>query len=419
MRRVWPVARREYLERVRSKAFVIGTFVGPVLMAALMIGPAIIASKQHGKALRVSVVDGSGGSLCEAVESRLAATHDQGQSRFVVKPAFEGTVDDQKESARKAVLDGRLDGFVFLPKDALATSKAEYYGKNVSNRFDVRLLDRGIEEVLVSRRLESAGLDPDRIKALTQHLDLKTIRVSESGERVDEGMTFLFSTVLMMMLYVTTIMWGQALITGVIEEKTNRIVELAVSAMSPTELLSGKLLGVGAAGLTQFAVWVVAMLLISVYGGSMIAAGDSPLPEITPLILISFVVFFLLGYFLYAALYAAIGAAVNTVQEAQSLVFPVLMPLIASLMFFPVVLQSPDSPLSVGLSLFPFATPLLMFLRITALTPPMWQILLSVALTLATIALVTWASARIYRVGILMYGKRPTFPELLRWVRHS
>jgi ABC-2 type transport system permease protein len=188
--------------------------------------------------------------------------------------------------------------------------------------------------------------------------------------------------------------------------------------MSPWDLLLGKLLGVGAAGLTQLAVWVGSIAVIGAYGGGMMPAG-AQLPEMTPLILASFLVYFLLGYFLYASMYAAIGAAVNTVQEAQNLAFPVMMPIIVSVMFFPVVLQNPDSPLSVGLSLFPFATPLLMFLRITALTPPMWQILLSIVLTSATIAGVTWTSARIYRVGILMYGKRPTFPEMLRWVRHS
>jgi ABC-2 type transport system permease protein len=151
----------------------------------------------------------------------------------------------------------------------------------------------------------------------------------------------------------------------------------------------------------------------------MLASSEIPMPEVTWLILLSFPVYFLLGYFLYASLYAAIGAAVNTIQEAQNLVFPVVMPLVTSVMFFPVVLQTPDSPLAVGASLFPFFTPLLMFLRITVLTPPAWQIALSVALTVATVGLVIWASARIYRVGILMYGKRPTFPELLRWVRHS
>jgi len=213
-------------------------------------------------------------------------------------------------------------------------------------------------------------------------------------------------------------MWGQALMTGVIEEKSSRVVELAVSAMSPWDLLLGKLVGIGSAGLTQLAVWVASLVVLAAYSGSFLPS-DTAMPEITPLILASFLIYFLLGYFLYAALYAAIGASVNTMQEAQSLVFPVLMPLIGSVMFFPVVLQSPDSTFSVVLSLIPFATPLLMFLRITVLTPPLWQIALSIVLTTLTIGAVTWVSARIYRVGILMYGKRPTFPEMVRWVRHG
>jgi ABC-2 type transport system permease protein len=273
---------------------------------------------------------------------------------------------------------------------------------------------------LVGARLQNAGLDADRVRKLTRPLDLKTIRVSERGEREDRGMTtFLFSTTMMMLLYVSVLMWGQAVMTGVIEEKANRVVELTVSAMPPVQLFAGKLLGVGSAGLTQLAAWVLSMGLISLVGTPALAGSDMPMPEITPLILFSFPTFFLLGYFLYAAMYAAIGASVNTIQEAQTLVFPVMMPLIVSVMFFPVVIQNPESPLSVGLSLIPFATPLLMFLRITVLAPPLWQIALSILLTSATVALMTWASARIYRVGILMYGKRPTFPEILRWVRHA
>jgi len=223
----------------------------------------------------------------------------------------------------------------------------------------------------------------------------------------------------MMMLYVTTLMWGQALMTGVIEEKASRVVELAVSSMSPWSLLSGKLLGIGGAGLTQLLVWVFSMAAISTFGAPMLAASEVPMPEITPLILTSYVIFFLLGFFLYASLYAAVGASVNTVQEAQSLVFPVMMPLILSVMFFPFVLQNPDSRLSVIPSLITPCTPIVMFLRITVLTPPAWQIVLSILLTALTTAGVMWVSARIYRVGILMYGKRPTFPEILRWVRTS
>jgi ABC-2 type transport system permease protein len=150
-----------------------------------------------------------------------------------------------------------------------------------------------------------------------------------------------------------------------------------------------------------------------------VAAGGVPMPELSPLLLGSFIVFFLLGYFLYGALYAGVGSAVNTQQEAQSLAFPVMMPLVLGFVFFPAVLGSPDSPFSVTLSLIPFFTPMLMFLRITAVTPPMWQIALSVVLTLATVIGVTWAASRVYRVGILMYGKRATFPEMLRWIKES
>jgi len=417
MGRSWTVARREYLERVRSKAFLLGTLVAPVLMAALMIGPSLVATRQHGKPLKIAVLDASG-ILQASVEAALAQKKAGGENRFLIQASGDAPMQARLEEAKKAVLAGRLDGYVYLPADVLSSSKAEYYGRNVSNRLDLRQMETAIEDTVVGRRLSDAGLDPDHVQQLTRRLDLETIRLSETGARVDRGVTFIFATILMMLLYITVLMWGQALMTGVIEEKSSRIVEVAVSAMSPWSLLLGKLLGIGAAGLTQLGVWVASLALLGGYSSTFLPA-DAALPEITPLILASFLIFFLLGYFLYAALYAAIGASVNTMQEAQSLVFPVLMPLIGSMVFFPVVLQSPDSTLSVVLSLIPFATPLLMFLRITVLTPPAWQIVLSIVLTGLTVAAVTWVSARIYRVGILMYGKRPTFPAMLRWVRHG
>jgi ABC-2 type transport system permease protein len=204
----------------------------------------------------------------------------------------------------------------------------------------------------------------------------------------------------------------------VIEEKSSRVIEVVASGVPPTQLLAGKLLGVGAAGLTQFLVWSLSLLGISLVTAGPVA-GRLSLPEIRPLVLVSFVVFFLLGYAFYASLYAAIGAAVNTVQEAQNFIFPVIIPLILGLVCFPVILESPDSTLAVVLSLVPFLTPLLMFLRIVILTPPWWQIGLSLVFMGLAIWGVLWLSGRIYRVGILMYGKKPTFPELVRWVRHA
>jgi ABC-2 type transport system permease protein len=212
-------------------------------------------------------------------------------------------------------------------------------------------------------------------------------------------------------------MWGQAVLTSVIEEKSNRVVEVIVAAVPPVRLLAGKLLGVGAVGLTQSLVWVLSLALLSALGAGMaVAAGMGGLPEIGLPILAGFVACFLLGFFLYASMFAAVGSSVNTTQEAQSLVFPVFLPLVVSIMVFPMVMQSPDSTASVVLSLIPFFTPILMFLRIAVLTPPAWQIALAFGLTGLTIAGVLFVAGRIYRVGILMYGKRPTFPEIMKWV---
>jgi len=413
MRRLAAVARREFLERVRSKAFLFGTILGPILLGALMLVPGLVMSKQRGKALRIAVLD-SAGSLKADLEQALVRQKDDADARFVLRPGAA-----TRETLEAEVREGRLDGYVHLPSATLQQSVAEYYGQNVSNVLDLRLIDRAVEETLIARRLSGAGVEPGRIQELLKPLELKTIRITKRGAREDRRGTFLLSVTLMMMLYTTVLMWGQAVLSGVIEEKGSRVVEVIVSSIPTSQLFAGKLLGVGGAGLTQLLVWTLSLALLGFYAAGAGTTAGLDLPEISPLLLGSFVVFFLLGYFLYAAMYAAIGAAVNTIQEAQNLVFPVLTPLVVGVMFFPAVIQSPDSRLSTALSLIPPLTPLLMFLRISVVAPPAWQIALSILLTLATIAGVVWVASRIYRVGILMYGKRPTFPEILRWVRHS
>jgi ABC-2 type transport system permease protein len=414
--RVFAVARREYLERVRSKAFLISTILGPTLLAAFMIAP-VLLSRQRGRALHVAVLDASGVLGAEVGDS-LARRKVEGQKRFVVEVAPPGSVEGVRAALQERVVAGSLDGYLYLSKDALERSAAEYYGKNVSNMMDLQLMNKAVEEALVSRRLARDGLDPERVRSLTRAVHLKTSRVTARGAREDRGASFMLSLVLMMLLYTTLAIWGAAMMNGVLEEKTNRVVEVVVSSLPASRLFAGKLVGVGAAGLTQFMVWAACLAAVSAVGAAGMGAAGA-LPELSPGLLVAFVLFFLLGYFLYGAMYASIGAAVNTAQEAQGLVFFAMTPLFLSVVFWPMVLSSPDSTFSVVLSLVPFFAPLLMFLRMTAVSPPLWQVALSMALMLATIAAVTWASARIYRVGILMYGKRPTFPEILRWISVS
>jgi ABC-2 type transport system permease protein len=413
--KLWAIVKREYIERVRTKAFLIGTILGPLLMAAMMIVPAL-AARAGGKPLRLAVVDATG-ELGPAVEAALREVHVDGRPRFDVQPGGTTTPEAREAELKQAVLEKRVDGFLSLGKDAVATASASYYGRNVTNRIDLRTLERTVSGVLVARRLEGAGLDPTKVKDLTRALDMKTIRLSEKGEREDQGAATILALILLMILYTSILMWGQAVLTSVIEEKTSRVVEVMAAGVPSTTLLAGKLLGVGAAGLTQFLVWSLSLFGISLAATGPI--GSFTMPEVTPLMLVSFIAFFLLGFLFYSALYAAIGASVNTVQEAQGLVFPVMLPIILAMVSFPAVLESPDGPIAFTVSMIPGMSPLIMFLRIVVLTPPMWQILLSLALLVLGILAVVWVAARVYRVGILMYGKRPTFPEILRWVRHS
>jgi ABC-2 type transport system permease protein len=411
--KLWAIVKREYIARVRTKAFVIGTILGPLVMAALLVVP-ILAARTQGGPLRVAVLDATG-ELRADVERALRDARVDGRARFDVTPAPQGP--DAEADLKRAVLDKRLDGYLALPQDAIASASASYYGRNVTNRIDLRTLERAVSGVLVSRRLAAAGLDPAKVEALTRELEMKTFRVSEQGEREDQGAAMVLALVLLMILYVSILMWGQAVMTSVIEEKTSRVVEVLAAGVASTTLLLGKLLGVGSAGLTQFLVWALSLLVVSLASAGASAAFS--MPELTPLMLVSFVAFFLLGYFFYASLYAAIGSAVNTVQEAQGLVFPVMMPIIVAMVCWPAVLEAPDGVLATTLSLIPGMSPLIMFLRVVVLTPPLWQILLSIALLVLGILAVVWIAARVYRVGILMYGKRPTFPELVRWVRQS
>lgn len=415
MSRLQPVVRREYLERVRSKLFVISTLVGPLLVIGVTLVPGLLMQKQRGKPLRLAIVDETG-VLRRAAEQSLSRRRAAGEDRFEIVSPGEGDPGALRQRLTRDVVAGTLDGYVLLPRDVAQTSKAEYYAKNVSNVMDISMIDQAIEEALIGHRLTGAGLAGDQAAAVTRKLDLRTVRLTSSGAREDRGGTFVLAVLLMMMLYSTVAMWGAAIMNGVIEEKANRVVEVIVSSIPPSSLFWGKLLGVGAAGLTQFLFWALCMGLAALYGAGL---SGSRMPEVSPLLLASFVVYFLLGYFLYGAMYAAVGSAVNTQQEAQSLAFPIMMPLIFAVVFFPAVVGSPDSRLSVVLSLIPLLTPLLMFLRISVLTPPAWQIALSIAIMAASIAVLTWLAGRVYRVGILMYGKRPTFPEVVRWAREG
>ncbi len=429
------ILKREYLTRVKSKGFWIATLILPLFMAAVVVLPSLIAMKAKAS-LRLAVVDELGG-VTAPLEQRLSrreraaegatesvVADEKGEAASFMIENVEVGADAEVVRARldERVLAGEIDAWIWISPAGLDDDIVEYHAESVSNFITQGRLENALSRVISERRLELEGLDVERVSKLTRGVDLETVKVSKEGSRKEAGMAgFFLAYFLFFLLYTVVAIYGQQVMNGVLEEKTSRIVEVLMATVRPSELLVGKLAGIGLAGLTQLGVWMATMLVLSTPGliGAMAFAGSGQLPTISAALVVHFLLLFLLGFFLFSALYAAIGSAINNTQEAQQFAGIVLPLLIAPVFFMMPVINDPDSTLAVVLSLIPPFTPLLMMLRIAVKMPPLWQLLLGYVLTASFVAVLIWGCARIYRVGILMYGKKPTFGELWRWLRRA
>jgi len=434
MHNAWLVIQREYVERIRSKAFIITTLLMPVFMASTILVPAFLANLRSGGTRRLVLVSDNP-ALAEAVARQLLAPKaqrgttsrqdaDMGSADPRSAPpqyaiARDGdTTNAERERLRQAVDSGKIDGFLWLADIDQPGRKVVYCAKQVMDFSESADLQNAVYSALVKYRLAQKGLTEEEAETVLAPLDFDSVRV-EKGKEVASGVAvFLVSFTMVMLLYVNVLVYGFAVMRSIIEEKSSRILEVLLSSVTPKQLLAGKIVGVGAVGLTQTIIWLAIAGALSVPGlmgtGSMLADIHIPMVGI-----VSFGVFFVLGYFLYSTMYAALGSMVNSDQEAQQVQWPAMLPIVFSIVLATSVMQHPDSQLALWTSLVPFFTPILMFVRIMAETPPMWQIVLSIVLMLLT----TWGllglSSRIYRVGILMYGKRPTLAELRKWLRYA
>ena len=281
--------------------------------------------------------------------------------------------------------------------------------------------------MIVEIRIRQAGFDQELVESITREVNLTTFKIGPGGEKKEErGQTFIVAYILVFFLYMAMILYGNFVLRAVIEDKSSRVVELLVSSIDPFKLMAGKIFGVGAVGLTQFIIWALAAALIMVYSGALLGlfgvdptGKNLPILELDMTILVYFVVFFVLGYILYATLYAAIGAMVNSEQEAQQLISPLILLLVIPMIMIAYIIGNPHTPTSIAFSMIPFFSPMIMFTRIVVDVPPTIEILVSIGILIASILLLIYLSAKIFRVGILMYGKRPTLPEVMRWIRQS
>jgi len=341
---------------------------------------------------------------------------------FVEYDASEKPLEQIKRELTEKITAKQLDAYLIVPQNYdAAGAKFEFFSRKAGDYVANSQLERAINGAVRSQRLADANISEDRLKDLSRNVEFTKTAISEKGNEKNSEGVFIASFIITLMIYVTLMIYGQQILSAVVEEKETRIAEILFSSAKPFELMMGKLVGVGLAGLTQLAIWIFSALALAGIGlAQMSAMGmNFSMPDITPLTVAYFFIFFLLGFFIYATIYALIGSMVTTVQEGgQFAMVPIVLLIFGFYMSFTVI-RDPNSTASFWVSIAPFLAPITMPVRILAETPPFWQIGLAILLNSLAIAGLVWLAARVYRVGMLMYGKRATIPEVWKWIRQS
>jgi ABC-2 type transport system permease protein len=447
MTKLLAVIKREYLQRVRTKFFVVATILGPVMLLLFTVVPVYIANINVGGATRLAVVDQSG-KIAERFRETLSRDRDNDEEhRDSAGPALnENRPDRMKRSAQfgekgfdvrivqtsrpieeikrelsEQVRAGQLDGYVVIPPNILEDGRAQFYGRNTGDIFTRETVADRLSTAVREQRLAEKQIDQGVLREANRRVNMSSTKISDRGEEKSSGGDFMFVFSFGMLIYISVLMYGQIVLGAVIEEKETRIAEILFSSMRSFPLMMGKLIGVSLVALTQLSIWALAFLLFAAFGVGMMAAQGIAvtLPHVPAMVFVYFVLYFLMGYFIYATIYALIGSMVTTTQEGGQLAMPVVLMLVAGFYFVFPIIRSPNSPLAFWASMFPFLAPITMMVRITTETPPTWQILLSLAIGFATVIGLIWLASRIYRVGMLMYGKKASIPEVWRWVRQA
>ncbi|MGD9561353.1 MAG: ABC transporter permease [Pyrinomonadaceae bacterium] len=449
MNKFLAVVKHEYRKVVLRWSFLISTFLLPALALLFAFVPMIIFSLK-GEPTRIAVADPSGSILPRLRQNLSAdrlmekarkaggdalanidATQDEKmrnqaaqfmQDFELVDYPGTGTPDEIRADLLARVLRGEIDAYLIVPPDIRSSeSRFEFRSRRASDFVSNDTFKEALNDAVRSQRLADANISEEVVAELSSPVNFDAKGIDESGEEKDTGGVFIASFAIGLMIYITLAIYGQMIMGAVVEEKETRIAEILFSSARPFELMLGKLVGVGLAGLTQLAIWVgsAAVLLGFLALQSDFRAILASVPAITPLMVVYFLIFFLLGFFIYASIFALIGSMVTTVQEGGQFAFPPIMIMLAAFYFCFAVIRDPNSTVSFWVTLAPFLAPITMPVRILAEMPPVWQIALSVLVNTAAIAGLVWVASRVYRVGMLMYGKRATIPEVWKWIRQA
>ncbi|MBQ3354887.1 MAG: ABC transporter permease [Bacteroidales bacterium] len=436
MNKIGLIIRREYFTRVKKRSFIIMTFLGPLLIAAIYIIPILLALHGDNEKRTIAVVDQS-----HWFERQFVNTENQ---------TFIRLDDIDIDSTKRLVQQGFFDIALFIPETQLniPSSAVVYSMKQVPMSVESHIKEVMKNEIQVQKLL-AAGVDPDILESIKTNINLSVIRMDEEGGEKETftEVQFILGMVLSVLIYMFIMLFGGQVMQGVTEEKSSRIVEVIVSSVKPFQLMMGKIIGVSLVALTQFVMWII--LTGVIYVGFSTAVGISHPEAISQgtvmaqeisstnimdneavqnvlnivhsidfgTIIFSFIVFFLLGYLLYATMFAAIGSLVDNNTDSQQFTLPVTVPLIIAILSAIYIVNDPDSSLAVWMSMIPFTSPVVMMVRIP-FGIPIWQVIVSAVILAGTFVGMTWVAAKIYRTGILMYGKKPTYKEIFKWLKY-
>jgi ABC-2 type transport system permease protein len=450
MRKFLAVVKHEYKKIVLKWSFIIGTLLFPIIAAGFAVVPALIFSIK-GEPTRIAVVDQSGKLSARLKENLSAERMSEKVKQTVDESLTDLNASQQEQMNRSAeqlassfvftdydfagkpleqirrelgekITAKELDAYLLIPGNLeTVDAKYEFRSRKAGDFGGERNLREALNEAVRSERLAGANISEAQLKDLSRNVDFDAKSLDEKGDEKDSDGVFIASFIIGLMIYITLAIYGQMILAAVVEEKETRIAEILFSSAKPFELMMGKLTGVGLAGLTQLGIWIISALVLVGFGlAQMSAAGmNISIPNISPLMVLLFFIYFLLGFFIYASIFALIGSMVTTMQEGGQFSFPPIMLLLVGFYFSFAVIRDPNSSLSFWVSIAPFFAPITMPVRILAETPPYWQIALSIFINAATIAGLVWLASRVYRVGMLMYGKRATIPEVWKWIRQS
>jgi len=407
MSKILKIARQEFKMTAANKAFIIITLLGPFLIMAVTVLPMVLASGPNNlpEDSRLGLV----GNIDENTFSELSAW----LSYFKLNL----TRLKNEEEAQKAVEQGEVASFLVLPTDLFANATISYFSKTGTDVYLFEKVKSGLASYIINKRFTQAGIDPALVQKLSQQPNISIYKLSPEGKDANQDFSLIFMTALsfIMLLYMTVLLYGQLIARSVVIEKTSKTVEIMLSSVTPRQLMFGKLLGVGLAGILQYLFWISLSLILTEFLGPLLNINLHL--TIKPDILFSLLIFFLTAYFLYASAYTALGAAAEDERHVGSLSLPLIIFLIIPMVLISNIIMTPDSTLVKVLSFFPLTAQLVMFARLLILPPPLEEILLSLGLSLATIFLFMAAAAKIFRVGILMTGKRVGLLEIFKWLK--